>query len=80
MVQNKEVPDGIPSLTVTEAEPDIRRLLVDNNFIVSMSEATRLIKQGGIKIDGEKISAFNAPLKNGSVIQAGKRLFVKIVK
>ena len=79
VVQNKEVPDDIPSLTVTEKEPDIRRLLVDNNFLGSMSEATRLIKQGGIKVDGEKITAFNTPLKNGSVIQAGKRLFVKIV-
>jgi tyrosyl-tRNA synthetase len=78
VVQNKEVPDVIPSVTVSEKEPDIRRLLVDNDFISSMSEATRLIKQGGVKIDGEKITAFNAPLKNGSVIQAGKRLFVKI--
>jgi tyrosyl-tRNA synthetase len=80
VVQNKEVPDEMPSVTVTEAEPDIRRLLVDNNFLSSMSEATRLIKQGGVKVDGEKVTAFNAPLENGSVIQAGKRLFVKIVK
>jgi tyrosyl-tRNA synthetase len=80
VVQNKEVPDEMPSVSVTEAEPDIRRLLVDNNFLSSMSEATRLIKQGGVKVDGEKVTAFNAPLENGSVIQAGKRLFVKIVK
>ena len=78
VVQNKEVPNNIPTLVVMEAEPDVRRLLVDNNYLASMSEATRLIKQGGVKIDGEKLTAFNAPLKDGSVIQAGKRLFVKI--
>ena len=49
-----------------------------NRFGINFIEATRLIKQGGVKIDGEKITGFNAPLKNGSVIQAGKRLFVKI--
>ena len=78
VVQNKEVPDDMPSVTVTEPDPDIRRLLVDNNLLSSMSEATRLIKQGAVKIDGDRITTFNARVRNGSVIQAGKRLFVKI--
>lgn len=79
VVQNKEIPDDIPSITVKETNPDIRRLLVDNKLAASMGEAVRLIKQGGVKVDGLKIEGFNAELHDGSVIQAGKRSFVKVV-
>ncbi len=44
-----------------------------------MSEAVRLIKQGGVKVDGNKVEGFNAELHDGSIIQAGKRAFVKVV-
>ncbi len=79
VVQNKEIPEDIPSITVKEPNPDIRRLLVENKLAASMSEAVRLIKQGGVKVDGNKVEGFNAELHDGSVIQAGKRAFVKVV-
>ena len=77
VVQNKEVPDEMPVIDVTEGNPDIRRLLVDNKLAVSMSEAVRLINQGAVKINGEKVNGFNPVIHNESIIQVGKRLFVK---
>lgn len=79
VVQNKEVPDDIPAVEVTEPEPDIRRILVDNKLVASTGEAVRLIRQGGIKVDGEKIDSFNPRLQNGSIIQVGKRKYIKAV-
>lgn len=77
VVQNKETPDDIPAISVSGGEQDIRHLLVDNGYLSSMGEAVRLIKQGGLKIDGEKIGSFNVNLANGSIIQVGKRVFIK---
>jgi len=48
---------------------------------MSISEANRLIKQGAVKIDGVKITQRVIPLsllKDGSIIQVGKRMFRKI--
>ena len=46
----------------------------------SNSEALRLIKQGGVKIDGQKLEDSTLNLQTGEyVIQAGKRKFVRAI-
>jgi tyrosyl-tRNA synthetase len=77
--QQKEIPENIPEIKVDSTNPDIRKLLVSSGTAASASEATRLIKQGAIEIDGEKISNFIVTVKNGSVIKVGKHRFFKIV-
>ena len=59
----------------------VANLLKSINFVTSTSEAMRLIKAGGVKIDGEKLSdAKQAVSQNEQfVIQVGKRKFGKIV-
>jgi tyrosyl-tRNA synthetase len=54
--------------------------IVISVFDVSSSEAKRMIKQGGVKIDGEKASDPNSQIepKNGMVIQFGKRIVKEI--
>jgi len=78
VVQKKEVPDEMPTISSPDANPDIRRLLVSNGLAGSMSEAVRLIKQGAVKVDGNKVTGFNVKVQNESIIQVGKRLFVKV--
>ena len=57
--------------------------MADNQFAESKGEAKRLIKGGGVKIDGEKISdhaqkiEFNG--KESLILQMGKRKFAKLV-
>jgi len=79
VVQKKEVPDEIPTVNITESNPDIRRLLVANKLAGSMGEAVRLINQGAVKVDGEKVTGFNVQVQNESIIQVGKRRFVKVI-
>ncbi|MBI4303080.1 MAG: tyrosine--tRNA ligase [Chloroflexi bacterium] len=77
--QKREVPDAMPTVSILSTEkPDIRRLLVSNGLVGSISEATRLIKQGAVKIDNNKIADFNPEIDDGSVIQVGKRAWIKI--
>jgi tyrosyl-tRNA synthetase len=79
VVQKKEVPDDMPTINSSDANPDIRRLLVSNGLADSMSEVVRLINQGAVRVDGTKVTDFNVKIQNESVIQVGKRLFVKVI-
>ena len=54
-------------------------LLVVTNLAKSRSEANRLIEQGAVSIDGEKISGNVATVKSGSIIKVGKRRFAKVI-
>ena len=59
----------------------VANLLKSINFVTSTSEAMRLIKAGGVKIDGEKVSDTKQIVSQNEqfVIQVGKRKFGKIV-
>jgi tyrosyl-tRNA synthetase len=64
-------------------ERNIVEVLVATKLANSKSEARRLLKQGGIKVDGKEIKEENFVIekiaKNGVVIQKGKRYFAKLV-
>ncbi len=78
------VPDDIPKLKISsdEAELNILSILTDNKLAPSGSEARRLVKQGGVSVDGEKIAELTVPMpeKNEFVIKVGKRRFLKVIK
>ncbi|CAI3621575.1 MULTISPECIES: tyrosine--tRNA ligase [Clostridium] len=78
----KSIPENIPEIKMNDSIKhleDIIQLLIDENFIQSKSEIRRLISQGGVQINGEKINEISAILNNGDVIKIGKKKFVKIV-
>ena len=57
-------------------------LLVQVGFAASNSAATRLIEQGSVKIDGERVLDRNRPIEaNASpfVLQVGKRKVVRVL-
>ena len=84
--QNRAV-GGIPEdleeykVDVGSAGLGVANLLKSINFVTSTSEAMRLIKAGGVKIDGEKVSDTKKIISQNVqfVIQVGKRKFGKIV-
>ncbi len=78
VIQQKEVPDNIPTVTTTDELPDLRRLLKSNGLVGSISEVTRLINQGAVKVDGQKVTSYNAPVRDGSTIQFGKLRWCRI--
>tara|TARA_B100001113_G_scaffold213579_1_gene175178 strand:- start:39 stop:1226 length:1188 start_codon:yes stop_codon:yes gene_type:complete len=80
--QKGQMPDDIESIEV-DIEGDsilLVNLLKDANMIASVSEGNRLIEQGGIKIDSEKVEDQKLEVNKGSenIYQVGKRKFLKI--
>lgn len=83
LFQKKDIPDDIEEkeIGMDMAEEGLfflPKLLVDLKMAPSGSEARRLIKQGGVKINAEKVDEERISLKDGDVLQAGKRKFAKI--
>ncbi len=76
------IPDEVPEVSVTiEGESiGVAQLLKLAGLVVSTSEAFRSIEQGGIKIDGEKVSDKALAIKKGSniIAQVGKRKFANV--
>ena len=80
--QKGNMPDEIELMEVTIEKDTILlvNLLKDANMIKSVSEGNRLIKQGGIKINSEKIEDSKLEISKGTenIYQVGKRKFLKI--
>jgi tyrosyl-tRNA synthetase len=79
---NKDIPDEIEERIVAAKVWKLPRLLVETSLAASMAEAKRLIEQGGVKIDGEKISRVAAEIEINNaknvLIQVGKRNFLRV--
>ena len=79
----KETPDEIEEASVKAGGESIglARLVCDAGLSKSTSEAMRLIEQGGVKVNGEKVLDKKAeiPTKEGVLLQVGKRLFRRII-
>ena len=82
LFSKREIPEEIPEYVVNENEIKIVQLLVQSGLCSSNGEAKRLIKGGGVSLDGEKVIDFDASIAatEGSVLRAGKRKFIKITK
>ena len=74
--RKREIPDKIDEL-VAEDPADLVSTIVQAAFAKSRGDARRLIEQGGIRVNGEKANA-ESKLKDGDILQAGKRNFVRI--
>ncbi len=66
---------------VTDNKIWIVKLLVDYGFAATNGEARRLISQGGVSLDNNKLTdpALEVSLKDDMVLKVGKRRFAKIV-
>jgi tyrosyl-tRNA synthetase len=80
VIQKKQLPKEIKEYHITlRASIGLRDILVKTHLAKSRSEASRLIKQGAVSIDGEKVATPLAPIKSGSIIKVGKRRFAKVI-
>lgn len=78
----KEIPDEVIEVTIDAATAsNIISLLRYIGAAPSNSEARRLIDQGGVSINGEKITNVNQTIQiqNESIIKVGKRKFYKLI-
>ncbi|SHI08036.1 tyrosyl-tRNA synthetase [Sporobacter termitidis DSM 10068] len=69
---------------LTDGRADILTILVKSGLCPSKSEARRAVEQGGVEVDGEKITEFGAAftreqLSGGVVVKRGKKNFKRVV-
>ena len=80
--QKGAMPDEIEekSISAPDGEIGIANLLKEAGLTPSTSEAIRMIKQGAVKIDGERVEDARLALSAGTtnIYQVGKRRFAKV--
>ena len=80
--QKNAIPDDMPEVTITLGEDGIgiANLLKEASLVASTSDAMRMIKQGAVKINGEKVEDTKLCLQqtDTAVYQVGKRKFARI--
>ena len=76
----KAIPDNIPSMNFRGSKlRDILDDLLSEKLIPSKKEFNRLLEQGGIKLNGEKIKDLDENIKDSDVVQIGKKKFIKLI-
>ncbi|SRR6266480_2017035 len=80
--RDNQTPDEMPEITITAEEGKLLlcKVLAQADLVKSNSEGRRAIQQGGVKVNGEKVSDENLELAvaNEYVIQVGKRRFARV--
>ena len=72
---------AIPSTALADGKIWLAHLITRAGFAKSSSEAKRLVQQGGVRLDGERItdSSLKIDLSSGRVLQVGKRRFARLI-
>ena len=77
-----QVPDDMPEYTLTSTGDALRltALLKESGLTASTSEASRMIQQGAVRVDGERVEdrELEIPAGGTHVVQVGKRRFVRV--
>jgi len=78
--QKRQLPQEIKEYYVNlQAASSLRGVLVKAHLAKSRSEADRLIAQGAVSVDGNKILTGTTAIKSGSIIKVGKLRFAKVI-
>jgi tyrosyl-tRNA synthetase len=77
VVRHHEAPEELEEVAVNGGAVHLPALLAER-FGRSSSHWRRMIDQGGVKLDGQAVGAYDVEPADGAVLQAGKRLFVRI--
>jgi tyrosyl-tRNA synthetase len=79
VVRQGEAPEDVPEVVVDDASVHLPQLLAQQ-FGQTSSHWRRVIDQGGVSLDGRRLSAYDVPAEElaGAVLQAGKRRFLRV--
>ena len=77
--RNKEIPENIKEIKIYGTPCEIISLLYQSCLVSSKSEAQRNLEQGGVRVNGNRISNRTVKFGPGSyVLQVGKHRFVRV--
>lgn len=74
----KELPSQMAS-SHTDGTLSIKTIMIESKIVSSGNEARRLIKEGAVSFDNQKIDQENFIPKSGGILKVGSRRFLKIV-
>ena len=78
--QKGQIPSDILTVEASKEDFDLAKIIVDNKLVPSKSELRRLVKQGGVKLNQEKIEDLSQiNITDEIVVQIGKKKFIKII-
>lgn len=78
---NRRVPEAVDTLQVIMEKEnllDCIRPLVNGGYVASGAEFRRLVSQGGVQKNGERVNHIEEKIRTGDVLKVGKRKFVRI--
>jgi tyrosyl-tRNA synthetase len=78
--QKRQLPADMPAYRLTEAE-NVVDIIAAADMAPSKSQARRLVQQGAVRLDGEKIRNIDAEIavEDEAVLQIGKRRFLRLM-
>jgi tyrosyl-tRNA synthetase len=79
--QERKLPEDMPTLTL-EGPINVVEAIHELEFARSKSQARRLIQQGAVKLDGERVESINVEVEaedGEKVLQVGKRRFARLI-
>jgi tyrosyl-tRNA synthetase len=78
--QQRELPPDMPEYPISEPT-SVTDLLINAGLVKSRSEVRRLVQQGGVKLDGEKITDFALMISPDAehILQVGRRKFARLM-
>jgi tyrosyl-tRNA synthetase len=75
----KELPKDLPLYKI-KGKTNIIDILVNSGLVVSKNAGRRLIKQGGVYLDGERIDKAELNINKEGILKVGKRHFLRLKK
>ena len=84
--RDRELPEDLPEVVIpraslTDGKIWIANLIKAAGFAKSSSDARRLVQQGGVRLDGERMTdpSLEVTIQEEAVLQVGKRRFAKLI-
>jgi tyrosyl-tRNA synthetase len=76
----KSVPEDIKHVVMANTQAPLTKVMVEHDLAPSLNEARRLIQQGAVSVNGEKVSDITLMLTNAKevILKVGKRKYLKV--
>lgn len=83
MFREHQAPEDMPEVELPAGATRLVKLLASHNLAASVAEAQRLVTQGSVRVNGERVGDVKAEIGEQAgeevLVQVGKRRFLKIV-
>ena len=78
--QKNEIPNDIKTVEVKKEEFNLSEIIVKNGLVKSKNEFRRLVEQGGVKANAEKLNNIEQLIITDEIVfQIGKKKFIKVI-